>query len=580
MSEKEKAAAVAQEAEVVIPLRSELPTPAITFDGPWGTIAVIGANHVSPAFMNVIGQILTAWDEFHLTAGTAPMHHGIHSIVLRDDDNPRNDEGKAIFGHALATVGSMAINLEHIFQKSIEDSIDTPQVSIYCNIWHHSIITILHEMHHLAALYNDPALTLEDEEELANKFSMDFSYFLAQNYPIEPGALAEEPFFGSKMLETIQSFMVEAGEEDTAFWKDQQMKALEGIMYWTKIGEDKEEDRIIKSFREFMHWTSGEESDDAKWAKLYAEAEPVATEADIEAAKARQKLTEATGDPNWSPPAIDLTQPIPASPTIEINAYTGEESEVHEIDPYVEMAMDDMGVYETPNQVLNTLAVNSPVLNAAGWTPPAAAAPAPAAPAPTLMPNSSGMAHGLSPAEIGECCMLVYRRLFNHMFTACEPVIIDNTTIRPDGQGGGCGGFKLMEALQTPIPISDIPNADKVFVQQDSKINGKWTKGIAISGSVIGSDTGNKTMLPKYDLYIINDQGHMEKRTLLPQNPWKTKQTDAGLAFTKPAAEAQSGKRIMYIYSQNTMKLKVLAEQDASGNWREWLEDANWNVIG
>ena len=67
---------------------------------------------------------------------------------------------------------------------------------------------------------------------------------------------------------------------------------------------------------------------------------------------------------------------------------------------------------------------------------------------------------------------------------------------------------------------------------------------------------------------------------MLPQNPWKTKQTDAGLQFTKPAGEAQNGKRIMYIYSQDVMKLKVLAEKDASNNWREWLEDANWNVIG
>ncbi|RLF86265.1 hypothetical protein DRN34_03635, partial [Thermococci archaeon] len=268
---------------------------------------------------------------------------------------------------------------------------------------------------------------------------------------------------------------------------------------------------------------------------------------------------------------------------IEINAYTGEESEVHEIDPYVEMAMDDMGVYETPNLVLNTLAVNSPVLNAAGWTPPAAAAPAPAAPAPTLMPNSSGMAHGLSPAEIGECCMLVYRRLFNNLFTKCEQVKIDNTTVRPDGQGNGCGGFKTMTAIQEPIAISDIPNADKVFVQMDAKIDGKWSKGIAISGSIIGSDTGPKTMLPKYDLYIINHEGHMEKRTLLPQNPWKTKIGQDGITpeFSKPAVEAQTAtKRIMYIYSNDAMKLKVLAQQEESGHWREWLEDANWNVIG
>jgi len=566
MSEQEKAAKAAPEAEVVVPLRNEIPTPAITFDGTWGTVAVIGANFVSPKFLTVIQHILAAWDEYHLSEGKTPVHHGIHSIVIREDGYPHNDEGKSIYGHALATTGSMAINLEHIFTKSIEDSIDTPRVSIFCHIWQHMILTVCHEMHHLAALHVDPGLKLKDEEKLAREFSMEFSYFLAQNYDIEPGTLAEEPFFGTKMLETIQSFMSDAGEEDMAFWKDQQMKALEGIMYWTQIGEDKE-DKILKSFREYMHWTSNDESDDPKWCKLYTKEEPA---------------TAAPAQPAAAPAAA-----VPDA-TVEMNAYTGEETPVHEVDPHIEMMMDEMGVYEAPPWddtpapgapgtpfVMQGQVVGQNVAPAA----PAAASPAPA---PTMMPNSSGMAHGLSPADVGAVCIAVYRRLFNHMFTQCEPVKIDNTTIRPDGQGGGCGGFNNITALQNPIPISDIPNADKVFVQMDAKVNGKWSKGVPITGQVIGSDTGPKTMLPKYDLYIITHEGHMEKRTLLPQNPWKTKMGQDGITpeFTKPAVEAQNGKRIMYVYSNDSMKLKVLAEQDASGNWREWLEDANWNVIG
>ncbi|RLF86166.1 hypothetical protein DRN34_03740, partial [Thermococci archaeon] len=409
MSEQDKAAAVAKEADIVIPLRSELPTPAITLDGVWGTIAIFGANLISPAFLKILPIIFQGWDEWRLQEGLAPMHHGVHSIVFRDDGHPINN-GAMVEANCTPVVGGIAVNLEHTHDMSVDETVGSPATSVYCNIWYNMLLNITHEMYHLNKVYDDLKLKLEGEkeEETAEAKAVELILFLAQNYDINPGPLADEPYFGPKVLETFQSFMSDAGEEDMAFWKDQQMKALEGIMFWTK-DEKTDKDHIFKSFREYMHLTVGSPQDDPAWAKVYEEpaaavAEPVATEADIEAAKARQKLTEATGDPNWSPPAIDLTQPIPASPTIEINAYTGEESEVHEIDPYVEMAMDDMGVYETPNQVLNTLAVNSPVLNAAGWTPPA-----PAAPAPTLMPNSSGMAHGLSPAEIGECCMLVYR---------------------------------------------------------------------------------------------------------------------------------------------------------------------------
>jgi len=573
MADEAKAAEVAKEAEVVVPLRNEFPTPAITLDGTWGTTALFGCNLVSPKFHQVIQHILAGWDEFNLQIGDAPRHHGVHSIIFREDGNPRNSKGETVFGHALATVGGMAINLEHVFTKSIEDAIeaseDYPTTSIYCNIWHHMILTVVHEMHHLSAMYNDPAGVLENEEKDASLFSMDFSYFLAQNYDIEPPALAEEPLFGKKVLEMLQEFASDeaAKDDEVEFYKKQQMMSLEGIMFWVK-GEEEGEDRILKSFREFLHWTSQDEADDPKWAKLYTTAEP-----------AQASATPAPAPAEAAAPVVET--PAVAQDAVEVNAYTGEETYVPDLDPYMDALEDEIPWDTTP----------APAMAAAGGaaasiTQPAAAAPAPApapavaAPAavdPALMPNSSGMAHGLSPAQVGETCMAVYRRLFNHMFTVCGQVKIDSNTIRPDGQDNGCGGFNAYTALQTPVPISDIPNAEKIFVQMDAKVNGRWSKGVAITGSVIGSDTGNKTMLPKYDLYIINDQGHMEKRTLLPQNPWKTKMGADGITpeFSKPAVEAQNGKRIMYIYAGNVMKLKLLWE-----NGREWIEDANWNVIG
>lgn len=632
----EKASALATP-EIVVPKRSEIPSKGMAINSPWGEVMIFGVELISPAILGMVLAILHEWDEFRLQEGKTPKHHGVHSIVFRDDNQPCNEEGKAIFGHALDTTGSMAINLEHIFQMSLEDSIDRSEglasTSIYCNVWHHTMVTIMHEMHHLAATYDDPNTDLrEDAEKKANAFAADFSYFLAQNIPMEPGPLAEEPFFSKQTMDTLQAFTGDEDlpESDRKFYKTQQMMALEGIMFWTTLEEG--EERILKSFREFLHWTSDEEPDDAKWAKVYEKPAAVAPAGDVAGYHIHSKY-------RVEPPAAVLAgqvaaQPVPmATGTIEMNAYTGEETEVHE-DPYEDAMMDmytgDNPPWDTTPAVPVMAAPAGPMMGPPAASPSAApmvgspavsiqpgpmvgppvvavapqpvAAPVVEAP-PALMPNSSGMAHGLSPAEVGECCLAVYRRLFNNLFTTCEQVNITSKTIRPDGQGAGCGGFNNVAAVQTPIPISDIPNAEKVFVQMDAKVSGKWSKGVAITGAVIGSDTGVKTMLPKYDLYIINHGGHMEKRTLLPQNPWKTHKKCTGcgkgndpaltvckycsqslatveITFTKPAGEAQAGKRIMYIYSNNDMKLKVLAEQDASGQWREWLEDANWNVIG
>lgn len=560
--------AAAQAARAVLPKRGEIPTPVITIDNVWGQVAIFGGENISPAMLNMVVCAITAWDEWNLGIEESPSHHGVHSIVFRTDGKPLDvNDVKPIHAHCQPTMGAMAINLEHIFNEALDETFQRPQISLYCNIWHLTMLAVLHEMDHLYLSYEDPTATVIDGCKKADEFSDSYSMFLAQNYNIEPGPLADEPYFSKKVMEVFQIF-ADGADEDEIFLKDQQMKALQGIMFWPETDED-EQPIVLKSFRQYMHWVSKAEKDDPKWAKLY-EKQP--SEAEVrESINAALVASQPT--PAQPAPAVAVIQPAPAVPneTVEINAYTGVETEVFDVDPYLDAMMD---MDAPPWDEDDTPVVAAPVAAAPAVAPPVAAVnPLAPAPAPTLMPNSSGMAHGLSAAEVGQVCMTVYRRLFNHLFTQCGQIKIDNTTVRPDGQGGGCGGFNNMAAVQQPIPISDIPNANKVFVQMDAKIGGRWSKGVAIRDSIIGSDTGNKTMLPKYDVYIINHEGHMEKRTLLPQNPWKI--NPEGTAFTKPAVEAQNGKQIMYIYSENVMKCKLLAE-----NGREWVEDANWNVIG
>ena len=59
-----------------------------------------------------------------------------------------------------------------------------------------------------------------------------------------------------------------------------------------------------------------------------------------------------------------------------MNAYTGAESEVHEVDPYIEMAMDDVGAYAQ--------APGAPAGEVEGEL---AATPAPLAAAPVVVPT-------------------------------------------------------------------------------------------------------------------------------------------------------------------------------------------------
>lgn len=618
MADVAKAAEVAKEAEVVVQLRNEFPTPVVLLDGTWGTVALFGTHLLSPQTLNMVRDIFSAWDEWILSIGETPRHHGVHSILFRDDCHPRNANGETIFAQCLPTVGGISVNLEHIFTCSFEDAIETPSASIHSNIFSHIMLAIMHEIDHLATLYNEPpnegAIEPGEAEKLeaqAYKFSEAFSMFLCQNYEVSPGAMNEEPFFGQKVLGMLQESAADeqAPDDEKLFYKKQQKMVLEGIMYWPEVKED-EQPIILKSYREYMHWVSGEEADDPKWKKVYEK--PVQAAPVVEPETPAPEPAAPVGPPPAAEPAPPAQAPVveqAQAPVVEQNVYTGASTEIYDdLDSVAVSMMGEEPPWEQETDDMARILVDddTPPAGQAPYIPPAnTTQQAPPAPPQQLMANSSGMAHGLTVAQIQDCSWAVYRRLFNNLFTVCEPVKIDvNTSTRPDSKGVGCGGFNNIQAINAPVAITDIPNWDKLFVQMDTNINGRYQKGAVIKGTVSGAQTGPWSMLPKYDLYLINAEGHMELRSLIPQNPWKQHKKcpsckkgnkveamvcvqcqsplDAiPITYTKPAIEAQGGKFIMYVYApNNVMKMKFLGETDSNGVYREWIEDPNWNVIG
>ena len=334
---------VAKEAEVVVQLKSEFPTPITCLDGTWGSVAIFGDHLISQQMLEMVRDIFSAWDEWILTKGKAPRHHGVHSIVFRDDGHPKNADGELVFAHCLPTVGGIAVNLEKVFDKAFNDAIETPSTSIHCNIFSHVMLAIMHEMDHLTRLYdntpNEGAIAGDIAKELekkAEEFSMDFSMFLAQNYDIATGALNEEPFFSVKVLSTLAEYTQGAdsmSKEDMAFFKKQQKMALENILFWPEVKKD-EQPVILKNYREYLHWVDGSEKDDPKWAKVYEKpaAEPVV-------ATPAETVIQAP------PPAVEAPA---AEPVVEQNAYTGESTVVVDDDGDMHAAAMSMMGQEPP----------------------------------------------------------------------------------------------------------------------------------------------------------------------------------------------------------------------------------------
>lgn len=126
----------------------------------------------------------------------------------------------------------------------------------------------------------------------------------------------------------------------------------------------------------------------------------------------------------------------------------------------------------------------------------------------------------------------VFRRIFHHLAS----------------KGSFNGGvYYTPNCVYEPIVLVDIPNADKVVIASDVHTpNGPYTAKVPCNGQITGAISGKG--LPKYTLYLIDQQGAWQKHTIIVQNPTKID----GTGRLSPWAEAvQRGDQIMLIIGDN-----------------------------
>ncbi len=155
----------------------------------------------------------------------------------------------------------------------------------------------------------------------------------------------------------------------------------------------------------------------------------------------------------------------------------------------------------------------------------------------TNLPN-----HNMSLMEMRSILEEVFRRMHEHVFTKCGFQVCGAGTGANTGFNPSFAGNVLQ-----PIPIGDIPGADKLIIGFDKKNQqtNRIMKNTAITDGTIAGWNTYKDKLPCYAIYI-NNNGTECRRQFMVQNPFKI--PDGGTDYTATAKRAQQGHQISFVW--------------------------------
>lgn len=563
---------------------------------PTGAVAVIGHELVSKKALVVLGHCLTVPETLSADTGG----HNVHLVVFRDDGTPVDKDRRPLIGNCAPDTGSIAVNLDRIFEIACEEAGENTGESLWACYWRQFILCLLHEIHHLNFLrgvdLHDAGL-VKEEEELAEEWSISALFELAKNVDIEPGNYREFPHFAADAIRAIEEG-AEQEEGDAELAKEQKWMLENNIMHHL-AADGEHPEMTTHTFKQFCQIMANDlDGEDWKKNTILSGVEEESLESKIRAIDST--LSPATTDPTptASPTAIadevaaGMGANIPAGPGPSINFASMEDMEIPEPDGIDEgdpnMAMMGMmmgGNYGPPLHEAvedpsfpgpayqpNPQPTPQPVSTPTNTTFPVSGQPAPQAPAaapsnanfpvgggsPAPQPAApqGGFAvadqtspvvdvypkTGLSPQQTGEIVMGVYNKCYNHIFTHCGRKL--NSDV----------GFDAPQMVnQMTIELTEQEKA--VVVKMDClDENDRWCPNMPTVNGLRGSIMKN-TKLPCYKLYI-NEDGQEKVRLLLPQNPAKPGSYNG---YSKPALQARGGSCIMYVMNGND------AEANATG---------------
>jgi len=464
----------------------------VMIENRWGNVAVFGHSLVSKKDIEIFEKCLNL-SEF----GEEEGDHGVRSVMFREDGRPDGLQAQCV-----PDAGAIVINLQQVLMGSAEETTEDLEVSLIASFHRNLVLDYLHEIHHMEMFHKKglPEDIVGDEkiEALAEQWAMEKLIELAKTTDIEPAHYSESPWLSGQIHELLTN-------PEKSNWVDHQLHMVENnIMYHLKEVKDKNEELTLMSFKGLIHLMSGDDANSEEWQTTVT-AEPVAEPTPANIDPVGFDINDLVGDMEML--EMEQDDVIPAAP--------------------IPAAAPVAPVYNAPAPVLPIaptvpIAVPAAAIPAAQPAPPAAAQQQPAM---ATLPQT-----GLTPEQTRDVVFGVFNKAYNHIFTNCGQLQQSDL------------GFNNPEAVST-MSIELTPREKAVIVKMDClDENGRWCPQCDTTTGLRGFIMKN-AKIPAFKLYI-NNGGHEAIRLMMPQNPGK-KGADGG--YSKPAAAARGGARIMYI---------------------------------
>ena len=430
-------------------------------------------------------------------------------ISFRDDDHPKDGNGSPIFANCCPDLGGICVNLLHTFDQSMSAVLGSEKGTSVVAVYHRNmLLNIIHETIHLTNI------GLVDEKE-CEKMAMSVLVSTAKGWDLEPGTLADNPYFRMQWATTLESM-----SEDKL--KEQVYMVGNHIMFHKPAKAEADTSLILNHFREYMHLLSNEDPNSDEWKKEVKSCMNLKPSPSSPSLYEHMKSPEPAAELNT---VADLFEDIVVNPT-PVSTMKPFEATIDMV-PGEDYYTD----YDQP-----TGAVDMSYAFGGGNSAPTSAfgtpTPTPVQPAFGNFGNFGQPSAGVAtPADnIANIMGGLYEKLSNHIFKVCQPV------------AGSDIGFQFPEGVCiTPVQLSP-DEARLVYSYTCLDENARFCPNVVANGFIRGMILKN-TKLPCYD-FICNIAGRAVHRKMIPQNP--AKMTNG--MYSDMAQQARSGVAICHIF--------------------------------
>lgn len=543
-----------------------------------GSVVFINTSYVSQKFINICLKALESdiFETHDPTTGEDISNgHGVFSVVFRMDGFPMQYDGGSwdpvtwIYYHGSR---SIVCNLKHCVQKAIMDGLDEDIkhgecINIRAAVWQQLLSGFIHETSHGAAFVDNPKGMMsdvklqEEEEKRADEYARMFIFELAKRYDVEPELGAPIEALTSEAMSVVYDEIEQKKEptdKEKAFLENQKFMETSGNPAWFTKAEDNDKgNHVIKKYKEFLHFISGDPMDDPDWA-----IEPEATNTVAVTGTPAECNETATGA--QATYVADTEHGTPGFGGVQVQA-TGWGGA-----PMVQNAAAQPQYQAQPQGLAQPVEQHTtPVAPAAPTAPVAPVAPQMGGQQqqqinPVVNPGAGAyQAPGMDIGVFQATVKNLYMKIFQHIFQSCGY----NPAMGP-GQPFFMQGAKIVEQLPLSAEEQAIIKEMECYNAQGQKM-----QGVQVQGWISGVFIDKAQMLPGFSLTMTDPGGNQIMRKFLPQNPWKVKYGTQ--EYSSTALEAQQGNQIMWVIDPNAADKKMatrvyngVLQSNAGGSWQ------------